>query len=141
MPNSARAIGVFAVRLLWRHVLRRADDGPLLRGDERSALMRISGYHLRLGQPEIEQLDARLRAQNIRGLQVAMNDVPLMRSTNPLGNIAGDLQRPDPVGAVPLPGRPQYTPLQGNSDRYRTGRKYLDAAKPLWPWLPAQNEH
>ena len=71
-------VGFLAFELLGRHVLERAEDRALLRQvglgrQGRLARLRLRRFH-RLGQAEVEQLDARPRQHHVAGLEVPVHD-------------------------------------------------------------------
>ena len=116
-------VGLAALELLGRHVLERAEHDPALG-------QRLAGLHLgrrtgcardrpraggreRLGEAEVEELDARLRQHDVAGLEVAVDDplpVRLVERVGDLDPVAQDLVR---SAAVPCRGDPRATRPRG----------------------------
>ena len=99
-PDVGASISGAAFDLFRRHVRRRAEQGPDARrgvGDGgrivgRSARDRIE----RLREAEVEDFDRPVRAQNdVLRLQVAVNDVLIVRRFERVGQLARDRQRVD----------------------------------------------
>ena len=77
-------IDVFAARLLRRHVLRRAE--------RRARPRQLRPRELR--EPEVDDLhEAVVRDDNVRRLDVPVNDLPLVRLGEALRDLNGDIER------------------------------------------------
>ena len=93
-PNakmSVRSSGRLPVDLLRGHVPRRAQDRPSL-GQRRVTLFRPRPGRKALGQAEVEHLHPALRQQDVRGLQVAVDDAVAVRVLERVGDLAGQAQ-------------------------------------------------
>ncbi len=75
----ATGVGFFALQLLRRHILQRADDFALAGDGLRESGIGFFQRTTMLGEPEIQQLDAGARYQDIGGLQVAMREALFVR--------------------------------------------------------------
>jgi hypothetical protein len=82
-------VGQLALQLLRRHVLQRTDDGALLR--QRSGqrfIVRVGFLSLfEFRDPEVKNLNACLRHQNVRGFQVSMGDALAVRRLKRTGQL------------------------------------------------------
>lgn len=103
-------VGLLALDLFGRHVLKRAQDGALrrqrrahrrcrrevrLKADPTNVLLYVGSGFSRtcgLGEPEIEQLRARLREHHIARLQIAMRNTRTMSRVERAGDFDGDLE-------------------------------------------------
>ena len=83
-PDVAARVGLFAARLLRRHV----GDGADRRSRNRQ-LQRVG----ELRQAEVENLHAVVGDDQVAGLDVAMDDALRVRFGEPLGDLRGDLDR------------------------------------------------
>ena len=99
--DVAARVGIFAVEQLRRHVLRGAEDPPLLGelGGGRFLGRRVSAL---LGQAEVEQLEARLGDHDVARLQIAMNDSRAVRLAESVGDqdavLQNDVERQRALG-------------------------------------------
>ncbi len=112
-------VGLLALELLGRHVLERPEDRAFLRQAllrrERRQAARVSRRRHRLGQAEVEQLDARLRQHHVAGLQVAVDDAAPVRLVQRVGDLGADpkrlLERQRALGQTrPTASRPRGAP-------------------------------
>src|SRR5437016_3674636 len=71
--DIAARVGFFAVKELRRHVLNRPENLPLL-GHLLDGCFSGRRLDVLFGEPEIEQLHARLREHDVRWLQIAVDD-------------------------------------------------------------------
>ncbi len=74
-------VGRLSLDLFGRHVRERPDDRPLSRDVRRRGVRRGQAVRrlARLGEPEVEQLDSRLRQHHVGGLQVPVHDALAVR--------------------------------------------------------------
>jgi hypothetical protein len=92
----AAPVEVLAARLFRRHVRDGAERGPRARqADVRGAVARSTraGRGL-LGQPEVEQLGVTATGhENIRRLDVAMDDIAAVRGVERIDNLHGEVEQ------------------------------------------------
>jgi hypothetical protein len=65
-------ISIVALQLLWRHILQGPYDLSVARERRRQGSVSFLERTTLLGQAEIQQLNALLRDENVRGLQIAV---------------------------------------------------------------------
>src|SRR5262249_5977077 len=92
-PDIRALVQGAAARLLWTHVGRCSEDGPLAleRGGQRRRYreLRLRRPFPRLGETEVEHLHRSAGGNlDVGRLQVAMNDALLMRGLERLGNLS-----------------------------------------------------
>jgi len=98
-PDIGPPVDHLPARLLGAHVGGRTKNHALRRGGQahrgRVEHTRFAaGGSEHLGQPEVEHLDAAIRRQlDVRGLQVAMDDVLLVRGFDRVGDLDRQPQR------------------------------------------------
>ncbi len=82
-----------AVDLLGRHVRQRAHHGAI-RGEHRLREIYVAGV-ITIAQsrePEVEKLNPRRREHDVAGLDVAMDDLMLVREAERIGQLRRDRQ-------------------------------------------------
>ena len=86
-----------AARLLWTHVRRRPEEhahGERWTGERRRWAEVFTARGVRLQhfrQAEVQQLYGAVRPQlDVRRLQIAVNDAPLVRRLEPFGDLSRD---------------------------------------------------
>ena len=89
--DIAARVGFFAVKELRRHVLNRPENLPLL-GHLLDGCFRGRRLDVLFGEPEIEQLHARLREHDVRRLQIAVDDSLPMCFVQSVGDLNSVLQ-------------------------------------------------
>ena len=85
-------VGRLAVDLLRGHVPRRAQDRPVL-GERRLAFRPGRERRPAPGQTEVQHLHPGLRHQDVRGLEVAVDDAVAVRVLERIRDLAGEEQR------------------------------------------------
>ena len=117
-PDVAPRVGVEPLGLLRGHIGDRAERRPLHRQTERV---------FELGKPEVENLDAVVRQDEIARLDVAMNDTLRVRFCQSLRHLRRDverlLDRQRPVSEPGLEGLPL---IAGHDDEELTIVGFLD---------------
>ena len=102
-PDVRAGIGDFAAPLLRGHVRRRTAHGE---GARRHS-------HHRPREAEVEELrPAIAQHEDVARLEVAVDEAPLVRVREPLGNVGHQVQRAPQVGPLPPQQGPQGFALQ-----------------------------
>ena len=126
--DVAARVGLLPFELLRRHVLQRAEDRA--GAGRRAADRRHVRRQLRrgLGQAEVEELDAALGDEDVRRLQIPVDDAVAVRGVEGIEDLPREHQRFIEIDRARQAACPRCTPSPGSPARRRRASRCADGS-------------